>query len=183
MGLKDNKSPWAKGADVDTAVTPSLGAIVDRKFATQYLAERRPLGDDTIRELRDKTGKMIKYACDKGKLKSSNGSIVFADLVAWARSQKGLAPAVEGILIPTIGHAQMFAPAMFGRAFGFSIPPTLPECQAALAYAFRELNDLREENRTLRATVATLAPLKAKATARSETAKRSGQQGGRGNKK
>lgn len=77
----------------------------------------------------------------------------------------------------------MIAPAMFGRAFGYSLPPTLPACQAALADAYRELNDLREAVHTLRATVATLTPLKAKATARSETAKRSGQQGGRGNKK
>jgi hypothetical protein len=183
MGLKDNKSPWAKGADVDTAVTPSLDAIVDRKFATQYLAQRLPMPYGDIRQFRDRIGQKINTAVKNGKLKATSGQYRFGDLATWARSRKDFASAVEDILIPTIGHAHMIAPAMFGRAFGYSLPPTLPACQAALADAYRELNDLREAVHTLRATVATLTPLKAKATARSETAKRSGQQGGRGNKK
>ena len=183
MGLNDNKSPWAKGANVNTAVTPSLDAIVDRKFATQYLAQRLPMPYGDIRQFRDRIGKKINTAVKNGKLKSTSGQCSFGDLAAWARSRKDFAPAVEDILIPTIGHAHMIAPAMFGRAFGYSLPPTLPACQAALADAYRELNDLREENLLLQGKVAELTPLKAKATARSETAKRSGQQGGRGNQK
>jgi hypothetical protein len=183
MGLKDNKSPWAKGADVDTAVTPSLDTIVDRKFATQYLAQRlhMPYGD--IRQFRDRIGQKISTAVKNGKLKATSGQYRFGDLATWARSRKDFRPAVEDVLIPNIGHAHMIAPAMIGRAFGYALPPTLPACQAALADAYRELNDLREEVHTLRANVATLTPLKTKATARSAAAKRSGQQGGRGNKK
>lgn len=183
MGLKDNKSPWAKGADVDTTVTPSLDTIVDRKFATQYLAERLPMPYGDIREFRDRIGKKINTAINNGKLKATSGQYRFGDLATWARSRKDFAPAVDDILIPTIGHAHMIAPAMFGRAFGYSLPPTLPACQAALADAYRELNDLREENHTLQATAADLTPLRAKATARSQAAKNAGKKGGRPSKK
>ena len=183
MGLKDNKSPWAKGADVDTVVTPSLNAIVDRKFATQYLTERLPMLYGDIRQFRDRIGKKIDTAVNNGKLKATNGQYSFGDLATWARSRRDIAPAVEDIPIPAIGHAQMIGPAMFGRASGFSIPPSLPECQAALADAYRELNTLREENNSLRATVAELTPYRDRSIARSKAASRAGKAGGRGNKK
>jgi polyhydroxyalkanoate synthesis regulator phasin len=183
MSLNNNESPWAKGAEIDTTVAPSLDALVDRKFATQYLAQRLPMPYGDIRQFRDRIGKKIDTAVKNGKLNATDGQYIFSDLATWARSRRDFAPAVVDILIPTVGHAQMFAPVMFGRAFGYSLPATLPACQAALADAYRELNNLREEVQTLRATVATLTPLKAKAMAISKVAIRSGKQGGRGNKK
>lgn len=183
MGLNDNKSPWAKGADVNTDAAPSLDAIVDRKFATQYLAERLPMLYGNIRQFRDRIGQKIDTAVKNGSLKATSGQYSFGDLATWARSRKDFAPAVEDIPIATIGHAQMIAPSISCRAFGYSLPPTLPACQAALADAYRQLNDLREEIHSLRAKVADLAPLKAKATARSLAAKNAGKKGGRPPKK
>ena len=183
MGLHDNKSPWARGAAVNTDRAPSLDEVVDRKFATQYLAQRLPMRYGDIRQLRDRIGKKIKTAVDNGQLQSVDGRYIFGDLAAWARSRLDLAPAVAGIVIPTIGSAALMMPAMSVDAFGFSIPPSLPDCQAALADAYRELNAVRAENNALRAIVADLTPLQAKAAARSQAARRAGRQGGRGNAK
>jgi len=183
MGLKDNKSPWAKSASVETSAPPAFDSIVDRKFATQYLAQRLPMPYGDIRQFRDRIGKKIDTAVKGGKLKTTNGQFSFGDLAAWAHSRKDFAPAVAGIPIPSTGSAHMIAPALFGRAFAYSLPPTLPACQAALADAYRELNDLREQVSSLQITVAALTPYKDKATVRSAAAKRYGQQGGRGKKK
>lgn len=183
MGLKDNKSPWAKGATVDTDTAPSLDSIVDRKFATQYLAERLPEPYDNMRNLRHRIGQKIKTAIENEELKSVNGKYSFGDLAAWARSRTDFALAVADLVLPVTGSAHIVMPALTSRAFGFSIPPFLHDCQAALADAYRELNALREENITLRATVADLTPLQTKAAARSQAAKDAGKQGGRGNKK
>ena len=183
MGLQDNKSPWAKSAAVDTDTAPSMHTIVDRKFATQYLAERLPLPYDNRRNLRHRIGQKIKTAIENGELKSVNGKYSFGDLATWAKSRDDFAPAIADIIIPVSGSAHIVLPAFTVRAFGFSIPPSLPDCQAALADAYRELNAVREENISLRATVADLTPLQAKAKARSQAAKSAGKQGGRGNKK
>jgi hypothetical protein len=183
MGLNDNKSPWAKGASVNTETAPLLDSIVDRKFATQYLAERLPEPYDNLRNLRHRIGQKIKTAIETGQLKTVNGQYTFGDLTTWARSRTDFAPAVADIVIPVTGSVNIVAPAFTLSAIGISLPPALQDCQAALADAYRELNTLREENIALRASVANLTPLQTKAVARSETAKQAGKQGGRGNKK
>ena len=183
MGLQDNKSPWAIGAPIDTNRTPSLDEIVDRRFATQYLAQRLPLPYGDIRQFRDRIGKKIDTAFGNGQLKSINGKCFFGDLATWGRSRPDLAAAVADVAIPTTGTAHMVAPSMFVRALGFSIPPSLTDCQAALADAYRELSSLREENNALRATVAVLTPLKERAEAKSKATRRAGRKGGRPPKK
>lgn len=183
MGLQDNKSPWANGVAVDTETAPSMDTMVNRIFATQYLAERLPLPYDNMRNLRQRIGQKIKTAIKNGELKAVNGQYSFGDLARWARSRADFAPAVADIVIPGSGSAHIELFGFTVRAFGFSIPPSLPDCQAALADAYRELNAAREENTSLRATVADLTPLQAKAKARSQAAKSAGKQGGRGNKK
>lgn len=179
MGLHDNKSPWAKGATVNADTTPSLSAFVDRKFATQYLAQRLPLPYGNIRQLRDRIGQKIDTARKNEKLESVCGLYLFDDLVKWARSRPDFAAAVADITIPTTGSAHLVAPSMFVNATGFSIPLALPDCQAALADASRELNAIRAENNALRTTVATLTPLQDRALARSKAASRAGKKGGR----
>lgn len=189
MGLKDNKSPWASRNKADGPLkTPDLYAQVDREFSTQFIAERlgnkcETIKDETMRALRDKIGKQIDTALKTGKLVATDGKFLFGDLTGWVKTKPRLAHSVDGL--PSIGHASVSitAPSMQVSAFVYSLPVSLDNWQAALADAYRELNGVREENHRLRATVATLAPLKAKATARSENARRFGKQGGRGNKK
>ena len=184
MGVKDNKPPWASRNKSDGPLqTPDLFDQVDRAFSTQFIAERLGNNDETMRALRDKIGKQIDAALKTGKLVATNGKFLFGDLTGWVKTKPRLAHSVDGLL--SIGHASasFTAPSMQLSAFGYSLPVSLDNCQAALADAYRELTDVREENHRLRATVATLDLLKAKATARSETAKRFGKQGGRGNKK
>jgi hypothetical protein len=181
MGLNDNKSPWANGASINTENAPPLDEVVNRRFATEYLAKRLPKPYDSMRNLRDRIGQKINTACGNGKLDSLNGTYFFGDLVEWARSRKDFASAVADILIPNTGNADAVAPTFSIRAFGYSLPTMLPECQAALADAYRDLNALREENYTLRSTVANLTPLEVKAKARSEAARCAGKKGGRGN--
>ena len=181
MGLQDNKSPWATSAAVDTDTAPSMDTIVDRKFATQYFAQRLSIPYCNIRELRDRIGKKIDTAQKNGQLKSFNKQYRFGDLAAWARSRTDFAAAVADVAIPSTLSAHIVAPSAYVRASGFSIPPLLIDCQAALADAYRELNSLREENHTLRATVAALTPFRDRDLARSEAARRAGKQGGRGN--
>lgn len=183
MGLKDNKSPWAQGATVDTDTAPSLDSIVDRKFATQYLAERLPKPYDNLRNLRHRIGQKIKTAIENGTLRSVNGQYSFGELATWARSRKDFARAFADVVSPNTGSVHMMAPAGRMQGLAFSVPQSLPDCQAALTKAYRELNTVREENIMLRATVAELTPLQAKAVARSQAAKHAGKQGGRGNKK
>lgn len=183
MEPNNNKSPWAKGASVDTTAAPSLDALIDQRFAKKYIAERLPPPYDNMRNLRQRVGKKLQTAVTNGKLKSVNGQYKFGDLATWAKRRTDLAPAFADIIVPNTGTAEIVLSSFTARGFGFSLPSTLPECQAELANAYRELNTVREENTALKATVATLHPYKAKAEARSQAAKKAGQQGGRGNKK
>lgn len=183
MGLTDNKSPWANGSAVVTSTAPSLDSIVDRKFATQYLAERLPKPYDNMRNFRHRIGQKIKTAIEGGELKSVNGQYTFGNLASWARSRKDFAEAVADLMIPVTGSAHLVMPSFTVHAFGFSIPTSLHDCQEALTEAYRELNAIREENIALKATVADLTPLQIKATVRSQAAIAAGKQGGRGNKK
>ena len=183
MGLHDNKSSWATNAAVDTDTAPSMDTIVNRKFATQYLAERLPLPYDNRRNLRHRIGQKIKTAIGNGELESINGKYSFGDLASWAKSRADFAAAVADIIIPGSGSAHITMPAITVRASGFSIPSSLTDCQTVLVDAYRELNVLREENNTLKAAVASLTPLQTKAAARSQAAKVAGKQGGRGNTK
>lgn len=183
MGLNDNKSPWAKRSSVDTTAAPSLNSIVNRRFATQYLSERLPRPYDNMRNLRHRIGQKIKTAIENGELESANGQYSFGDLATWAKSRPDFAAAVSDIVMPGTGSAHLLMPTITVRSFAFSIPSSLPDCQAALTNAYRELQAVREENITLREAVAELTPLKIKAAARAKAAKDAGKQGGRGHKK
>lgn len=172
MGLNDNKSPWAKEGSVDTTAAPSLDSIVNRRFATQYLAERLPLPYGIVRELRDRVGKKIDIARKNGKLNSTSSGYRFGDFVVWAKTRKDFALAVTDVLIPATGSATTTFQGPTVKAFSYSLPDSLSDSHIALADAYRELNTVREENLTLRAAVAELTPYKHKAIARSEIARR-----------
>jgi hypothetical protein len=162
MGLKDNKSLWAKRSKPDGPLTtPDLYAQVDREFSTQFIAERLGNKHETLRALRDKIGKKIDTALRTGKLVATDGKFLFGDLVGWVKTKPRLAHSVDGML--SIGHASasITAPSMRVSAFGYSLPESLDTCQVALRNAHLEINQLREENMTLRLTIAELTPFKA----------------------
>jgi len=169
----------ARKNTVEPLVTPALDAIVSHSFVTNYLADRLPPAYDTPRQFRDRIGKKIKRARDTGKLQSINGQYQFGHFAAWARTHKDFADAVAYVPVPNTCSVAMFAPAMFGRAFGYSIPPTLEGCKAALVVAYRELNQLRGDNQSLREAVAELTPYKEKAIARSLASSIAGKKGKR----
>lgn len=153
--------------------------MVNREFITNYLADRLPLPYGTPRQFRDRIGKKLVTADTTGKLKSTDGKYQFGHFAAWARSRKDFAAAVADVVLPNTGHASAILPGMTGQAFGYSLPPTLEGCKSALVEAYRELNQLRGDNQSLRAAVAALTPYKEKADARSLAASIAGQRGKR----
>lgn len=174
-----NKPPWAGRKHNGPLPTPNPDDLIDREFATRFIAERMELKYGTIRAQRDKIGKQIDTALSTGKLKSQNGKFPFNELIVWVRTKKRLAKSVDGL--PTIGRASvaMAMPSPQIRISGYSLPTMPEDCQEALRDAYSELNQCREENARLQATVAELTPLKVKAAARSRAAQLAGKKGGR----
>jgi hypothetical protein len=164
---------------VKPLVTPALDAIVSHAFVTNYLADRLPLEYDTPRQFRDRIGKKVKRARDAGTLQSTNGRYQFGHFAAWARSRDDFADAVSDIALPNTGSVNAILPGMFGQASGYSLPITLEDCKAALVVAYRELNQLRGDNQSLRDAVAALTPYKEKAIARSLASSIAGKKGKR----
>lgn len=164
MGIKNNKPPWASRKKADSALdVPDLYALVDREFATQFIAERLGNKHETIRALRDKIGKQIDTALKTGKLVATGGKFQFGDLTGWVKTKTKLAHSVEGMLSIGYGSASIDLPAMQMSALGYSIPESIGDCQAALRTAYVEINQLREDNLALRSTIVELTPFKEKA--------------------
>lgn len=178
-----HKPPWAARRKDGPWEVPALGKYVSRSFATQFIAERLGILHEPLRALKDKIGKQIDTALGNGKLVSRDGRFLFGDLAAWARTKTKLAKAVKDLQLPGTASANMSFLPLQSSGFGYSVPATLEGCQEALRDAYRELNQLREENFVLRATVAALRPFKDKADARATAAQVAGKKGGRGNKR
>ena len=179
MATYSTPYPHARKRADKPLATPALDTMVNREFITNYLADRLTVPYGELRPFRDRIGKKIDTARTTGKLQSTDGKYQFADFAAWARSRKEFAAAVADIVLPNTGSATAILPAMFGQAFGYSLPPTLEGCKTALVEAYRELNQLRGDNQSLRAAVTALTPYKEKADARSLAASIAGQRGKR----
>jgi hypothetical protein len=179
MKTLGNKPPWTRLNTHGPLPAPELSKLVNRAFATQFIAERLEKPHETIRALRDKIGKQLDRALKNQEIKASNGRFQFGDLTAWAHTKSGLTKAFEGLHGFNSASAHLTSPSIQLTAFGHSTPNHLDDCRAALKAAYLELNQLREENRLQRATIAELTPFKEKAVWRSEAAKTAGARGGR----
>ncbi len=183
MGRTDNKPPWASKVPKGPLEIPDPHDLVDRKFATRFIAERSRSNYDSIRQQRGKIGQQLDTALQSGKLKSSHGRFRFGDLTAWALTKTKLAGAFEGIPAFNTGNASLTLQPMQVLGFGYSLPVSLDACQDALKSAYLELNKLREENRQMQTTIDSLQPYKDKADAHSRSGSIHGKKGGRGHSK
>ena len=180
MGINNNPPPWASRNRSDGPLTtPDLNAQVDREFSTQFIAERLSNKHETTRAIRDKIGKQIDTALKTGKLIATNGKFLFGDLAGWVKTKPRLAHAVDGLLSIGHGSASVTLPPIQMSAFGYSLPVSLENCQAALRTAYLELNQVREENLNLRSTIAELTPYKEKADLIARKGRLNGFKGGR----
>lgn len=174
-----NPPPWSRTYRIDPNSIPAFSVYVDRMFATKFFALRLPLNYGTERQLRDRIGKQIDWACKNGELETKNGCYKFRDLASWALSNKKLSETVSDLLIGGTGHASIALSSFQSNASGYSIPNDLKECQEALRQTNIELIQLRNEKLTLLSTVSLYEPYFIKAKEQSRKGRVAGKRGGR----
>lgn len=182
MNKPGHRIPWASATPFDPSKIPNPSDLVDREFATRFLAERSVLNEG-IRPLRNKIGGQIDTALKTGKLKSNNDKFQFGDLIAWAKTKRNLSSSVSDIASISTGSCSLTMPALTVTGFGYSIPTTFDECQIALKEAYKELGQLRNENLQQQKIIVELTHYREKAESRSQNAKKTGAKGGRPSKK
>ncbi len=146
---------------------PSSPTHLGQGQAIEFISSRDMRKGDTERSCRDRTSHLVDDAVASGALDFSGPSgLPIAEVVAWARTKKGLKlkfpdfPVVSTSIQP-------------GTAFGTAranqtppIPESLSACQDALRDALSEVDRLRQE-------VAALRPLADRQRARAEANRRS----------
>jgi len=183
MPIYQTNYPKSKRVAESLQGTPAVDEFIDREFATLFIVEAVGNSYEQQRPQRDKIGKQIDTALANGKLRSENGVFRFGDLISWIRTKQRLAHAADGYHAISHASAELTLPSPYFTAFGYSLPATLEACQDALLEAYRELNNVREENSRLHAQVAALLPFRAKVEKQSQDGRVNGAQGGRGNEK
>jgi hypothetical protein len=143
---------------VGTPAVPEAHVRVKRAFLVHFIAERVREKSDTPDEARNKVRLRLDYAIKNGKLPSPiNDTLVFGDVVRWARSTKLWRDKLAG-LPESPPEAPLPVRRRVLSEFESAHDLTDLDCETLLAQACERINDLESQLRDARAENDRLRP-------------------------
>ena len=140
---------------------PAATDFVDKRVVIDMIARAISPKYETLRDTKDKVGKRLQTALNKGRLQASaDGRVCLGHAVLWARSKWPSEPML-GMLPTTPQHGEGLATAAVGSWAIADVVPggALAKCQAALRDAQDRVRQLESENRELSRKLAIAEPL------------------------
>lgn len=127
------------------AETPDLDDTLTIGVAVAFLAQRCKPRHDSLRDFKNRARGRLAYGIATSQLAGTDTTVVFFDLVTWAKAIPSFTAGLEDIKLPIRGAIDVKLPLPAADFHAIALPTTLEACHQALIAADKKIGALQAQ--------------------------------------